>query len=375
MRANIIQSHQFNNVSDFVTAVTQQNQYHNLSHERYAITLSKKWHRVISPRPATLARKVAKQLRQKLPTERFLITFHESSPIDIIVIAGVSQHNSMAALERGAAQAHTTNTSASDGLPRAEAYMIVEAIALHHRINLLWSTVAGSVSNGNSQFAIEALTTSLIQTTHRELEMMLHKAPWPDALLPSNPSKYSFEELKVLFASHLPALHGIIFHPQASEPTVAVNDNVKLVLTYALATTRPQSKRQIAARVLTPTHNRRQRAHALLRAGITMILRNKGFTENQLSEFFTTASQVHSLSNRTKRNTSAAILRMVAGLTKKIEHAVVRGKQDVTDLVRSSSYLAPEDWDSKAAAAEERSRRVTQEANEAWRMRERMLVS
>ncbi|KAI0420609.1 hypothetical protein F5X98DRAFT_331382 [Xylaria grammica] len=380
MRANIIQSHQFNNVPDFVRAVTQQNQYHNLSHERYAITLSKKWHRVISPRPATLARNVAKQLRKKLPTERFLITFHESSPIDIIVIAGVSQHNSMAALERVAAQAHTTDTSASDGLPRAEAYMIVEAIALHHRINLLWNTVAGSVSNGNvvalrSQFAIEALITSLIQTTHRELEMMLHKAPWPDALLPSNPSKHSFEELKALFASHLPALHAIIFHPQASEPTVAVNDNVQLVLTYALAATRPQSKRQIAARVLTPTHNRRQRAHALLRAGITMILRNKGFTENQLSEFFTTASQVHSLSNRTKRNTSAAVLRMVAGLTKVIEHAVIRGKQDVTDLVRSSSYLAPEDWDSKAAAAMERSRRVTEEANEAWRIRERMLVS
>ncbi|KAI1750438.1 hypothetical protein F4782DRAFT_541623 [Xylaria castorea] len=379
-RANISQSHQFHSVQDFVTAISQQKQYHDLSHERYAIALSKKWHQVAPLRPETLAKKVAKQLRRKLPTGRFLITFHASSPPDIIVTAGIPYHNSMAALERRAALEQIADTSASDGLPPVEAYMIVEAIALQHRVDLLWDTVAGSVSNGNvvalrSQYAIEALTTSLIQTTHREVELLLHKAPWPDKLLPSNPSKHSFEKLKPLFASHLPALHAILFHPQASEPAVVVNDNVQSVLSYALAATRPQSKRQIAARVLMPTHSRRRRTHVFLRTGITMFLRKKGFTDIQLSDFFSRGSQVHTLSNPTKRNTSAVILRMVAGLTKQSEHAVVKGKQDATDLVRSSSYLAPGDWDSRAATAKERSRKVIEEANEARKLLERMLVS
>ncbi|KAI0454191.1 hypothetical protein F5B21DRAFT_244100 [Xylaria acuta] len=380
-RANISQSHQFHNVPDFVTAIAQQKQYCDLSHERYAITLSKKWHRVAAPRPETLAKKVAKQLRRKLPTERFLITFHaSSSPPDIIVTTGIPYHNSMAALERRAASEQIADTSASDGLPPVEAYMVVEAIALHHRVALLWDTAAGSASNGNavalrSQFAIEALTTSLIQTTHREVELLLHKAPWPDKLLPSNPSKHSFEESKTLFASHLPTLHAILFHPQASEPAVVVNDNVQLVLSYALAATRSQSKRQIAARVLAPTHNRRRRTNAFLRTGIAMFLRKKGFTEIQLSDFFSRAGQAHALGNSTKRNTSAAVLRMVAGLTKQSEHAVVKGKQDATDLVRSSLYLAPGDWDSRAAIAKERSKKVTEEANEARKRLERMLVS
>ncbi|KAI3317030.1 hypothetical protein HD806DRAFT_551191 [Xylariaceae sp. AK1471] len=379
-RANIGQSHQFHSVPDFVTAITQQKQYCDLSHERYAITLSKKWYQVHSLRPKTLAKKVAKQLRRMLPTERFLITFHASSPSDIIVTSGIPHHNSMAALERRVASEQIADTSASDGLPPVEAYMIVEAIALHHRVDLLWGTVAGSVSNGNvaalrSQFAIEALTTSLIQTTHREVELLLQKAPWPDKLLPSNPSKHSFEELKALFASHLSALHAILFHPQALEPAVVVNDNVQSVLSYALAATRSQLKRQIAAWVLTPTHNRRRRTYAFLRTGITMFLRKKGFTEIQLSDFFSRVGQVHTLSNPTKRNTSAAILRMVAGLTKQSEHAVVNGKQDATDLMRSSSYLAPGDWDSRAVTAKERSKKVMREANEARNMLERMLVS
>ncbi|KAI1288845.1 hypothetical protein F5Y03DRAFT_401513 [Xylaria venustula] len=378
-RANISQSHQFHSVADFVTAVAQQKQYYNLSHERFAITLSKKWYWVASLGPATIAKKVVNQLQRKLPTERFLITFYETSPLDIIITAGIPHQNSMAALEQ-LAQEHTADTSASDGLPLTEAYMIVEAITLNQRISLLWDTAARSMSNGNSvalhsQLAIEALTTSLIRATHCELEMMLHKAPWPDTLLPSNPSKHSFEQLKTMFASHLPTLHDILFHPQASEPTVVVNDNVQLVLSYALATTRPQLKRQIAAHVLTPTHNRRRRAHTFLRAGISMLLRNKGFTENHLSDFFSRASQVHMLSNPTKRNTSAEVLRMIASLTKRSEHAVVRGKQDTTDLVRNSSYLAPGDWDSRATAVKERSRKVTEEAEEARRRFNRMIVS
>ncbi|KAI8950261.1 hypothetical protein F4801DRAFT_602477 [Xylaria longipes] len=377
---NISQSHQFHSVPDFVTAITQQKQYCDLSHKRYAITLSKKWHQVASPRPETLAKKVAKQLRRKLPTERFLVTFHASSAPDIIVSTGIPYYNSMAALQRRAASEQIADTSASDGLPPVEAYMIVEAIALHHRVDLLWDAVAGSVSNGNvvalrSQFAIEALTTSLIQTTHREVELLLHKAPWPDKLLPSNPSKHSFEELKTLFASHLPTLHAILFHPQVSEQSVVFNDNVQSVLSYALAATRPQSKRQIAARVLTPTHNRRRRTNAFLRTGITMFLTKKGFKEIQLSDFFSRAGQEHTLSNPTKRNTSAAILRKVAGLTKQSEHAVVKGKQDATDLVRSSLYLAPGDWDRRAAIAKERSKKVMEEAIEARKTLEKMLVS
>ena len=380
-RVNISQSHHFNSISDFTTSVIQQKQHYNLSHERYTITLPRKWYDVVfSRRPATLAQKVAKQLRRELPTENFLVTFHDRSPLDIIVVAGISHQNSMTALERGPAPAEVVDTSTSDGLPPTEAYKIMEAIALHDKIALLWNTVAASPGNGNvatlrSQFVINALNTSLIKATNREVELLLHKAPWPDKLLPPDPSKQSPEELRSLFASHLPTLHAILFHPLAPEPTVAINDNVQLVLSYALAATLPQSKRQIAAQVFTPTHNRRRRTRAFLRAGIAILLKSKRFTETQISDFFSEADRVYKSSNPTKRNTSAAVMWMMAGLTKQSEHAVVRGKQDATDVMRGSSYVAPGEWDSRAASVKERSRRVTEEATEARKVLERMLVS
>ncbi|KAI0856948.1 hypothetical protein F4860DRAFT_506388 [Xylaria cubensis] len=347
-RANIGQSHQFHSIPDFATAIIQQKQYNsNLSHERYAITSSKKCYQAFL-RPETLAKKVAKQLQRKLPTERFLVTFHASR-----------------------ASKQIADMSASDGLPPVEAYMIVEAFALHHRVDMLWDTVAESDGNGNVialrlQFAMKALTVSLIYTTHREVELLLHKAPWADKLLQSNPSKHSFEELRTLFASHLPTLHAILFHPQASE--VAVNSNIQSVLSYALAATQPQSKRQIAGWVLTPFYDRRRSTNAFLRAGIAMFLRKKGFTEIQMSDFF-------SRTNQSKRNTRVAVLRIVANLTKKSEHAVLRRKQDDTNVVHGSSYISPGGWDRAAAAAKDRSKKIAEEANEARKMLERILVS
>ncbi|KAI1134207.1 hypothetical protein F5Y05DRAFT_239073 [Hypoxylon sp. FL0543] len=383
-KANISQSHRFHSVSDFITAITQQKQYSNLSHARYAITVSKKWYQAYDLKPQALARKVAKQLRRNLPTERFLITFDRPNlskqpgiyPSDVIVAIGVPYHNSMAALERRAtASALMADVPLIDGIPAAEAYMIVEAISLHRRVELLWSSTAGSDNNGDnalsSHFAAAALRTSLIQTTHREVELLLDKAPWPDKLLPSNPWKHSSEELKFLFAAHLPALHSILFHPRALEPTTVVNNHVKSVLGYALATTRPQSKLQIAAQALMPTNHRRQRAHAFLRAGIYMFLKKKGLTETQISGFFSWTDKWNISRNR---NTGAAILRMVADLTNQSEYATLRGKQDASSLVRGAVYLSPGDWNSRAAAAKERSKRVVEEGNEAREILQRMLT-
>ncbi|XXG98999.1 hypothetical protein Hte_005332 [Hypoxylon texense] len=411
--ASINQSHRFKSVSDFITAVKQQKQHSSPSHARYAITVPKKWHQVNTSKPETLAKNVARQLQRKLPTDSFLVTFDGSNSLDdsggcrpdVIVTIGVPHHNSMASLERAAASDLIADMSATDGIPAAEAYMIVEAIPLHRRVDLLWGTAAGSPSNGvcdlalRSKFATEALTTSLIQTTHREIELLLDKAPWPDKLLPSNPSQRSFEERKFLFASHLPALHAILFHAQALESATGLNnDNVQPVLSYALAATRPQSKRQAAAQAVAPTRHRRWRAHGLLKAGIAALLRQKGFAEVQVREFLFSSSSadtvVHALGNNSNSNsdgdsnnnsnnnndnvltttdrdtttTSAAVLRRVARLTNQSEHAVRKGKQGAADLVRGPLYLGPGDWDGRAAAVKERARRIAEEGNEARKM-------
>ncbi|KAI4861084.1 hypothetical protein F4820DRAFT_82279 [Hypoxylon rubiginosum] len=386
-RASITQSHRFHSVADFVTAITQQKQHSSLSHARYAITASKKWHQVGSSKPETLAKNVAEQLQRKLPTDRFLVTFNrpnipEDSKVcrpDVIVTIGVPHHNSMASLERAAASDLVADMSPTDGIRAAEAYMIVEAIPLHHRADLLWGTAVGSPSDGDhdfglrSEFATEALTTSLIQTTNREVELLLDKAPWPDKLLPSHPSKHSFEELKFLFASHLPALHAVLFHTRALEPATVVNSNVQLVLRFALAATRPQSKRQAAAQALAPTRHRRWRAHGLLKAGIALFFQKKAIAEIQVQEFFSSADAAYASGSSVDRDTGAAVLRMVARLTNQSEHAVLKGKQDAAGLARGGPlYLRPGDWDGRAAAVKERSRRIAEEGDEARRMLEIM---
>jgi hypothetical protein len=391
MEARINQSQRFHSVPDFVTSLTQQRQHHSLTHARFAITIPKKWYQAGPSKPKTKAKNVATQLRRKLPTTRFIIVDHglnvsqcpstgivgqdapgleryehsRGCPSDLMVTIGVPYHNSIAASEQ---------RSPSELI----AYMVVEAIALHHRVDLLWGTAAGSTSNDGlarpSQFAIKALTTSLIQTTHRELELLLDKSPWPDKILPSNPSKHSFEELKFLFASHLPALHAILFHPKALDMATAVSSNVESVLSYALATTQPQSRRQAMTQALTPTRNRRRRAHAVLKTGIATMFRKKGLAESEITKFFSSAERVPTSSNPTTRNTSTVVLRMVADLTKQSQHAVLKGKQDASDLVWGPIYLSPGDWDRRVAAVQERSRRIREEGNRARRLLERMLT-
>lgn len=155
-----------------------------------------------------------------------------------MVTIGVPHHNSIAASEQRSPSELIADMTKTDGIPAAEAYMVVEAIPLRHGVDLLWRTAAGSISNDAparpSQFAIEALTTSLIQTTHRELKLLLEGSPWPDKILPSNPLKRSFEEWKFLFVSHLPALHAILFHSNALDMATIVSSNVQSVLSYAL---------------------------------------------------------------------------------------------------------------------------------------------
>ncbi|KAH8767506.1 hypothetical protein F5883DRAFT_522096 [Diaporthe sp. PMI_573] len=313
MEARINQSQRFHSVPDFVASLTQQRQRHSLTHARFAITIPKKWNQAGPSKPKTKAKNVATQLRRKLPTTRFIIVDHglnvsqrpstgivgedapglercehsRGCPSDVMVTIGVPYHNSIAASEQRSPSELIADMTPTDGIPAAEAYMVVEGIALHHRVDLLWGTAAGSTSNDGlarpSQFAIEALTTSLIQTTHRELKLLLDKSPWPDKILPSNPSKHSFEELKFLFASHLPALHAILFHPKALDMATAVSSNVQSVLSYALATMQPQSRRQVMTQAmtqaLTPTRNRRRRAHAILKTGIATMFRKKGTAE------------------------------------------------------------------------------------------------
>ncbi|KAI2625607.1 hypothetical protein GGR54DRAFT_653997 [Hypoxylon sp. NC1633] len=382
IRASINQSHRFGSIRDFATAITQQKQHSSLSHGRYIITLSKKWYQVGTSKPETLAKNVAEKLQRMLPTNRFLVTADrpdsredpEVCP-DVIVTMGVPYHNSMASLERAAASDLAADMSPTDGIPAAEAYMIVEAIPLHRRADLLWVTAAGLPSDGDhdlalrSEFAAEALTTSLIQTTHHEVERLLDKAPWPDKLLPSNPSKHSFEEVKFLFASHLPALHAILFHPQALKPATVFNSNAQLVLRYALAATQPQSKRQVAAQALATTQHRRRRTHDLLKAGIAMLFQKKNFEEIRVRNFFSSADKAHA---STDRDTSAAVLRMVARLTNQSEHAVLKGKQDAAGLLRGSVYLRPGDWNDRVAAVKERSERVAEEGSAAREVLRRM---
>lgn len=402
LEARINQSQRFHSVPDFVTSLTQQRQHHGLTHARFAITIPKKWYQAGPSKPKTKAKNVATQLRRKLPTTRFIIVYHEPNaskgpstgivgedapelekdehsrgcPSDVMVTIGVPYYNSIAASEQRSPSESIADMTSTDGISAAEAYMVVEAIAFHHRVDLLWETAAGSTSNDvlarPSQFAIEALTTSLIQTTHRELELLLERSPWPDKILPSNPSKHSFEELKFLFAAHLPALHAILFHPKALDMATAVSTNVESVLSYALATTQPQSRGQAMTQALTPTHNRRRRAHAVLKTSIATMFRKKGVAESEITKFFSSAEKVFTSSNPTTRNTSTAVLRMVADLTKQSQHAVLKGKQDASELVRGPLYLSPGDWDRRVAAVQERSRRIREEGNRARRLLDRM---
>jgi hypothetical protein len=149
----------------------------------------------------------------------------------------------------------------------------------------------------------------------------------------------------------------LLYHPLASDAAVPVTGAILTLLRYALASTRPQKKRQAVHSALAPS-DRRANTQALLTAAVSALLAGKGYAADELADFLAGARALHSLTDAKKRDTAKLITRRVAEATRRSEYAFAKGRREARDVVEGTTCVNPEVWDRRVQWADQRAGRV-----------------
>jgi hypothetical protein len=184
-------------------------------------------------------------------------------------------------------------------------------------------------------------------------------------VVPPNPGKLTPEARNHIFYTHLPCLAVLLNHPQALDTTQPPN-TVLDVFRYAIILTLPQKKRHIARELLVPFYNRCNRLHRLLVAAIDSILTSqKSYTPEAIREFHTTARELYSRFDGSKRNTARLIMRRGALLTQKSDHGYENGRLMASEIVPQTIYCEPADWNARVCWTERRGAKVEEDMEKA----------
>lgn len=393
------ESQKFSDVDELVRSIAQQKQFGHLGYTHFTIPVKKRWHHFGKANPESEAKRISKLLQKQLPQERCLVSFKaaeressmaqidmtterlpelgisekrgfESDCGSIVISIGAAPHISLAAIEPANstfthAQQSLYSEASQEGtvnhqLDAFERYMIVASLPISRRVDLLWFSARSpadlptSPANVCSSAALEETTLSLICAINTEITTVLRHASWTDSLIPSNPQP---DVVKGLLATHFPALHMLLYHPLASDAAVPVTGAILTLLRYALASTRPQKKRQAVHSALAPS-DRRANTQALLTAAVSALLAGKGYAADELADFFAGARALHSLTDATKRDTAKLITRRVAEATRRSEYAFAKGRREARDVVEGTTCVNPEVWDRRVQWADQRAGRV-----------------
>jgi hypothetical protein len=401
---NLLESRIFPDIDEMLTAVRQQKQHDTLGLTKFGIPVQTRKFLLGSQNPEAEAKRIAKYLKKRLPSDRCLVSvsngelagsptidlYGEKSPDvvssdQIIVSFGMPYHASITVLEpmqTGLQERESRLIPNSGhikcGLDPLEGYSLINSLPIRKRCELLWEAAKQTANNDTggicSPFALDALSLSMICTVNREVSTFLHEAPWPDTILPSNPSTLPPEDIRSLMAAHFPTIFTLLNLPDALHPHIPLSDSILRVLRYTMASARPQRKLHVVGNALLPLYQRRQRTFSLLKLAVSQLLDTKSYSAARITDFFASVSSIHSLRHAARRDTSKFVVKQIAELTKRSEHAVLRGKRDANDVVRSTMWVSAKEWDRRVEVAEERARRIGEDEREARSVLERMIT-
>jgi hypothetical protein len=398
---NLLESRRFSDIGEMLTAIRQQKQHDTLGLTKFSLPVKTKNFSLGSQNPEEEAKRIAKHLKKRLPSDRCLVSvsngeLHRSPDVvgrdmiassnQVIVSFGMPYHASMTVLEPMQANLQETENRLfpdprrmRSGLDPLEGYTLINSLPIRKRCDLLWEAAKQTPNNVAtgicSPFAFDALSLSMIRTVNHEVSTFLHEAPWPDNILPSNPSKLPPEDIRALMAAHFPTIFTLLNLPDSLHPRIAPSSTILQVLRYAMASARPQRKLHVASNALVPLYQRRQRTLSLLKLSISKLLSAKSYTASQITDFFASVSSIHSLRHAARRDTSKMVVKRIAELTKRSEHAVLRGKRDANDVVRGTMWVSAEEWNRRVEVAEKREARIREDEREARKVLGRMITN
>lgn len=369
--SNIPGSARFPDPDVLAGAISQQKQNGNDSSTIFVLPIKRNWYRLGTPNAERQAWATARKLRKKLPQARCLITpiitppsssvaHTKSTPRDygqLSILLGTDRKGTLCATEKIQAR--------GSELGSFEKYMIIASLTARRRAEMIWSDA--TLEEVEFSFGTESAICSLSADCVRDLDNYAVSAFQTGSAASNTASIDGKDYLRV----HLPTIAAVLLSPArpGQSPRAVVE-----VLSYCLASCRPQSKTQIVAEFCIPPGPRRKRLGERLKTIIDRVLSEKGYSQELLGQLHEQAAKIHSRRHEATRNTSTLIVQRAAKLTGTSEHYFVHAKTSASIAVPPSKVCSVEQWDADFTAIQANSTKIQREEQEAQQALRQKLV-
>ena len=293
-------------------------------------------------KPEKRAEKVKRYLQHNLPQQRFLVTTIATDSDDatqqtyLAISNGMNHSTDITALKP---QPHSSRIS------KFESYAITNSLSVHDSLNFIWTSYDTQES---TELCLASL--SLLLRLNSEIQRFIRHNPWPNKIPIPKISQRDNESLKRFFRIHLPTLFTLLVNetPEQRVHREQTPDYLKIFLAYAVASSRPQRKRHILGSVALPMSNRRRQLHQCL-----LIYVEKFVPNIDMKRFHADVRSLHSLRNTEgKRDTTAALTRMVSEATQQSTHRFSQSQTSVCKILPQSKACTTYEWDRRWNQAE-----------------------
>lgn len=334
-------SHTFSRRDELLTSILQEKQFGNVRAGLSALTLKPpKWYRLGKDRPDKQAKALAKYLRNRLPDERFLISFvspqqrtygkgstltsdatsgqAHCTASQLIVLTGAHCHRSIVSTESDIALALTENTNAAPSrLDDHSKFNIIASLPFQRRLNLLWK------NKSLDEFVTKAITLSMVREVFQEISGVLDSVRLP---LPSV-KEGDISAAQTFLKTQLSFLAQILDKTEAEKSTPPPKPILE-ILHWALALVASRKGRRLNNLIrAVMDHRPSTKAFNLHPSSCTAFLK------------FDLAPTTSSLSLPDR------LIQQIAQLTETPEYAFTRGQMCAADVVPLTRSCTPLEWD------------------------------
>ncbi|KAH7393089.1 hypothetical protein BKA66DRAFT_567808 [Pyrenochaeta sp. MPI-SDFR-AT-0127] len=335
-KAHVRPSHLFGSPEELVDSIVQEKKLGAFTMSLSAVTVKPKWYHVGRSRDEKAAKSLATFLLDRLPNERFVVSHNSSG--QMIVFNGLGHHHFMRSTESEITLQPTSDTNPTlNRLDRLSKYMIIAAIPIRQRVDMLWRS---AYDNGSVIEAIELSVAWDFIEQMSGLQISRYKG-----LI--RMGKGDTGAPNTLIKTHLPSLGYLFDHPQAghqTSPPESITHILAWMLSYASTVKR----------------------HSSLRDLLTISIRSRSGTSTLLdSEDF--KSSIASCQPE-------QLIDRISQLTQTARYVLEKGQTSASDIVPETQYWAPSRWNGMVRDIEQERNRLQLDMEGAKKELGRMLM-
>jgi len=213
---------------------------------------------------------------------------------------------------------------------------------------------------------LDGIQFSLEESVVAEIQNFLRDGPLINNINLNRTTPYNEFEV------HFPRMSVIVKYisNEPDRPPIHILD----ILRYAIASTYPQKKRQVARSIFVPFSQRRRHLCSYLRKQFSALLISKGFTKDELKKFYSSVQALHSCYVGSKRSIANAILERNSKFTRCSMQQYQLGRQTTQDVVPKTDRCTVQEWDARYQELKRENESIEKALKDARKKRDMMSV-